>query len=162
MYTEALGIAIFLTGVGVFSITMGIVVSAGKMKSWWLLWDTPITPIAVFHIMIPGGIAFIIMGMAFLLPDIVGRRRAFGYGLLLLFISYILVFWQPRWLIPKWLLWLEDHHGEIYDQLREEAQKMGAREWEKRVSTQEGLEVWAMEVRRKYGWDHPNAGSPYR
>ena len=80
--------------------------------------------------------------------------------MLLFIVAIILAFWRPRWLVPRWLLWLEDNHGEIYDQLREEAQKLGAREWEKRVSTQEGLEAWAMEVRRKYGWDHPDAGSP--
>jgi hypothetical protein len=39
--------------------------------------------------------------------------------------------------------------------LRIEAEQLGPREWEKRVSTQEGLEAWALEVRRKYGIDLP-------
>jgi hypothetical protein len=161
MHTEALGLTILLAGFGVFSIAVGIGIRAGKRKRWWLMWDTPITPIAAAHIMIPGGIAFLIISIAFLLPDVESRRRVFGYGLLLMFSSWVLAIWRPRWLVPKWLLWLEDNHGEIYAQLREEAQKLGAREWERRVSTQEGLEEWAMEVRRKYGWDHPDAGSPF-
>jgi hypothetical protein len=140
---------------------MGIVVRTGKMKSWWLMWDTPITPIAVFPTMLPGGVALFMWSLALLFPELDGKIRLFECGMLLFILTIILTFWRPRWLVPRWLLWLEDNHGEIYAQLREEAQKLGAREWEKRVSTQEGLEEWAMEVRRKYGWDHPDAGNPF-
>lgn len=157
-----MSVPICLTGFGLCVIAIGIGIRAGKKKGWWLMWDTPITPIAAAHVMIPGGITFLLLSLAVLLPELEDRRRLFNFVMLFLILTIILAFWRPRWLVPRWLLWLEDNHGEIYDQLREEAQKLGAREWEKRVSTQEGLEAWAMEVRRKYGWDHPDAGSPYQ
>jgi hypothetical protein len=162
MYREYVELALVFAGLGVLSIAVGIGIRAGKRKRWWLMWDTPITPIAAAHIMIPVGVSLLLWSLAILFPSLDERVRLFDFGILLFIVTVILAFWRPRWLVPKWLLWLEDNHGEIYDQLREEAQKLGAREWEKRVRTQAGLEVWAMEVRRKYGWDHPDAGSPYR
>jgi hypothetical protein len=161
MGSEYIDLALVFAGMGLLFIGVGIGIRAGKKKGWWLMWDTPITPIAAAHIMIPGGIALLFWSLAALFPDLDERVRLFECGMLLFMIAVILAIWRPRWLVPKWLLWLEDNHGEIYAQLREEAQKLGAREWEKRVSTQEGLEEWAMEVRRKYGWDHPDAGNPF-
>jgi hypothetical protein len=161
MYTEGIVLTLILSAIGVLALILGFSIRLGKYKTWWLIWDTPITPLAAAYLGIPLGIGMLVLALAVLFPDLEDRRRVFDYATILLITSFILAFWRPRWLVPRWLLWLEDNHGEIYAQLREEAQKLGAREWEKRVSTQEGLEEWAMEVRRKYGWDHPDAGNPF-
>jgi hypothetical protein len=68
------------------------------------------------------------------------------------FISLILAMWQPRWLLPQWYSWLLDKHGDIIYLLEEEARGLGGKEeWERRASTQESLEAWVAEVRRKHG-----------
>jgi hypothetical protein len=69
----------------------------------------------------------------------------------MLFISLILAMWQPRWLLPQWYSWLLDKHGNIIYLLEEEARRLGGEEWERRASTQESLEAWVAEVRRKHG-----------
>jgi hypothetical protein len=58
---------------------------------------------------------------------------------------------RPRWLVPPWLRWLEDNHKDILGLLKNEARKMGGNEWNRRVRTQEALEAWVEEVRRKHG-----------
>ncbi len=52
---------------------------------------------------------------------------------------------------PKWLKWLEQEHGDILRLLKEEANKMPYPEWDNQVETQEGLENWVAEVRKKHG-----------
>ena len=70
----------------------------------------------------------------------------------LLIVTYILAMWQPWWLKPKWLRWLEKEHGRIIQVLWEEVRKEG-HSWERRVRTQEQLEQWVAEVKRKRGLD---------
>jgi hypothetical protein len=161
MNIENIGIALTLGVISLIMLVWGILVRSGKVKGWWVLKDTPIVPINAVYMTLPASVSFFMSAVALLWPELDERTRLFEYSGFVLILGIILTFWRPRWLVPRWLLWLEDNHGEIYSQLREEAQKLGAREWEKRVSTQEGLEEWAMEVRRKYGWDHPDAGNPF-
>lgn len=75
---------------------------------------------------------------------------AFYVGIPLILFSVILTMWQPRWLKPKWLRWLETYDRSILPLLREEARKDGWPSWNERVKTQEGLEEWVAEVRRKH------------
>jgi len=64
----------------------------------------------------------------------------------------ICLIWQPRWLKPAWLQWLEDHYGSRLEKMFQAARKMGPREWEAQVRTQADLEQWAERVARKYKW----------
>ena len=58
----------------------------------------------------------------------------------------MLGFWfmyrPPRWLQPRWILWLEEEYGYCLPILIEEAQKMNRWQWESRVRSQAGLQAW--------------------
>jgi hypothetical protein len=62
-----------------------------------------------------------------------------------------LLIWQPSWLKPYWLRWLEDNYGHMMDFMFEEARRMG-RSWEAQVRTQADLEAWADSVAQRRGW----------
>ncbi len=64
----------------------------------------------------------------------------------------ILLIWQPRWLKPIWLRWLEDNYGHVLELMFEEARQMGVRTWEAQVKTQADLEAWADSIAKKHGW----------
>ena len=68
-----------------------------------------------------------------------------------LVLSYIFAYFEPNWLSPEWYRWLKEEHGDILPYLAEEAHQMGREEWLKRVETQEDLEQWVAELRRKHG-----------
>ena len=70
---------------------------------------------------------------------------------LLWVLGVALIILQPRFIQPAWYRWLVDHHGDVLPQLRKEARKLGRHKWAQRVRTQEGLERWVRDVRRKYG-----------
>jgi hypothetical protein len=139
-------------GLGLGSLLLGISIRAGKYKTWWLIKSTPIVPVAAAYIGIPFSIPLFVLALSAFLPDLHARRRALDImGVSLVAVS-ILAIWRPRWLAPKWLLWLEDNHADIiYPLLQKEARKMGGQAWESRVRTQAGLEQWVAEVRRQHG-----------
>ena len=48
---------------------------------------------------------------------------------------------------PAWVTWLESHYDQNQiDQLRQQAQTIGLRQWEAQVRTQRDLEEWIMSV----------------
>jgi len=51
---------------------------------------------------------------------------------------------------PDWYRWVKKEHGDILPYLVRDAYELGREAWMERVRTQEGLEEWATEVRRKY------------
>ena len=65
--------------------------------------------------------------------------------------SYIIAILEPNWMSPAWYRWLKKYHGDIMPYLVRDAQRLGRKVWMERVKTQEGLEEWAAEVRRKQG-----------
>jgi hypothetical protein len=72
---------------------------------------------------------------------------AFGiYGM-----GFVLAYLEPSWLAPKWYRWLKREHGDILPDLAEEAHQLGREAWLKRVETQEDLEQWVEDFRRKHG-----------
>lgn len=144
----------FIIGTGF--LILGIAVRAGIIKRWWLMKSTPITPISFAYIAIPTALLlFVIPVLIVFISNPTVRGTVFVYLICPILITIIaLTLWQPRWLKPKWLRWLEDNHNALLPLLREDAKRMGARKWEKRVNTQEGLENWVEEVRRKNKFDH--------
>jgi hypothetical protein len=64
--------------------------------------------------------------------------------------GFIFAYFEPEWLSPAWYRWLKKEHGDILPYLAEEAHQLGRKKWLKQVQTQEDLERWAEEVRRKY------------
>jgi hypothetical protein len=140
---------IFLV-LGISVLGYGILIQTGKIKSWWLLRSNPIVPEAAAYLGIPFSISLFVLATAAFFPDIETRRRILFFAIFISLISFLLAVWRPSWLTPKWLLWLEKYHDDILSLLREEARVLGGREWSKRVHTQEDLEIWVAEVRRKH------------
>jgi len=70
-----------------------------------------------------------------------------GFGVL----GCIFYVFQPSFLKPAWLKWLEREHGDIMPLLIQDVHELGDSVWQKRVETQAGLEDWVAEVRRKHG-----------
>jgi hypothetical protein len=95
----------------------------------------------------------IVLGISLLMPKPELVRRVWAVGVFPLgIIAVLVVVFQPKWLKPKWVRWLEENHGDILDLLIEEARKTPQwTDWAKQVSTQKGLEEWVAEVRRKHG-----------
>jgi amino acid permease len=139
---------------GMGFIIFGMLIRSGKQKAWFLQKSYPVlAPKAFAFALIPAGIAFLVAAVTALLPDMETRGKAFVYGSMPIFlIALVLAMWQPGWLLPQWYRWLLHEHGDIIRLLEEEARGLGSREeWERRASTQESLEVWVAEVRRKHG-----------
>ncbi len=151
---ELLGMACLFGGIGVSALVFGILIWTGKIKSWWLLEFNPLVPEAAAYLGIPFSITLFILTLVLFVPGLEGRRQGLCYASISLAIAFILAVWRPRWLTPKWLLWLETHHDDILPLLKKDAQQIGGRAWSARVRTQAGLEAWVAEVRRKQGLHH--------
>lgn len=151
MNTEALGLTVIFVVIGLGMFSIGVPIRLGIIKNWWILAFNPIVPELIIYLYIPVSFSFFLMAIAFLLPELEDRKNLFWYTIIWIIISIIVSLFRPCFLLPKWLCWLEKNHGDILSLLREEARKLGGKEWSKRVETQEGLEDWVAEVRRKYG-----------
>ena len=64
----------------------------------------------------------------------------------------VTLIWQPVWLKPAWLQWLEANYGPVMEKLFKKARQMGVSQWEAEVKTQAGLEQWADNIARKNKW----------
>ncbi len=149
---DRVGFLITLVSIGIGFLLLGISVRLGRFKSWWLLKFNPIVPEIGAYLGIPASITFFVWASIAFFSDVDTRRQIFVYcGGPSLIVTFLLSIWRPRWLAPKWLLWLEDYHNDVLPLLKKEAQHMGGREWEDRVYTQADLEQWVAEVRRKHG-----------
>jgi len=75
----------------------------------------------------------------FILAYISGPFFVVGFGLAI---------WQPRWLIPAWLIWIVEHNYDIRSLLAKEARRIP--NWTQRIRSQADLEAWVAEVRQKH------------
>jgi|GEM_PF-1274989 len=65
--------------------------------------------------------------------------------------------WQPVWLKPAWLQWLEaNYKPPVLERMFKAAHRMGVPQWETQVKTQAGLEQWADGLARKHKWKRIN------
>ena len=132
-------------------LTWGILARLGYLRASYTLKGHPvIAPRSLVYGLIPLGLGAGLLAIGPLLPEEI-RPNLVSYGLGPLWIlTLILAIWQPWWLKPAWLRWLEKEHGDILGILWKEVRKEG-HAWERRVQTQEQLEAWVTEVRRKHG-----------
>jgi hypothetical protein len=65
--------------------------------------------------------------------------------------SFVFAYLEPGWMSPAWYRWLKHEHDDILPYLAQEAHELGRAEWLARVQTQEDLEQWVEEFRRKHG-----------
>ncbi len=150
---------LFFSLIGFLLLLSGLLVRSGKFKTLVFVKGTPVLmPKAIKNMFIPLGITFIIWGgiLSDFVPDIDTRNLLFNWFVLpLLLVSMVLGVWNPRWLQPQWLNYLEDEYGTVMWKLLDEARK-DVPSWSRRVRTQAGLEEWAEETRIKLGYPpHP-------
>jgi hypothetical protein len=154
MDTEAICIISSLITGGVIAIALGIWTRLGKNRAWYLVPNYYVLLPKSGHYALPIiGLMLIVLGISLLMPKPELVRRVWAVGVFPLgIIAVLVVVFQPKWLKPKWVRWLEENHGDILDLLIEEARKTPKwTDWAKQVSTQKGLEEWVAEVRRKHG-----------
>lgn len=142
--------------IGIGFVALSLSTYIGFDKFWWWSKSTPVVPTGIIFGAFPVGLMFFLMAYIFYYQDqgVISaeiRDSLLYYGVTpLMFLALLFTVWQPRWLKPKWMLWLETHHRSILPLLREEARKEDWQSWNERVKTQEGLEEWVAEVRRKH------------
>jgi hypothetical protein len=131
-------------------LTWGILVRIGYLRTSYAVRGNPVfAPPALLHSLTFLGLA---MGFLAVIPFVPKETRPdlVDYVIIPLWIlTLVLAIWQPRWLKPKWLRWLEREHGDIIEVLWKEVREEG-HSWGRRVRTQEELEAWVAEVRRKH------------
>lgn len=153
MDNKLLLIASCLGATGLLALILGVLTRLGYYRSIYSFKGGSVyTPRGFIFAFIPLGIGMIVFAILVILPP--PKPDEFDPVLYLLgpllIISYILAMWQPWWLKPKWLRWLEKEHGDIIEILWEEVRK-DKWGWERRTRTQEGLEAWVNEMRQKHG-----------
>ncbi len=145
--------------VGVYCLYQGIRFQQGYNKKYHYFPAAHYRAQAFFNLAIPIGIAFLMWALSLfiggiLFPDaelsqIVGKWFIAG-GFIIIFIGWALMFFPKSIVHPAWVRWLQREHSDILDILEKEAKVMGLNVWEEHVKTQQGLEQWVDEVRRKY------------
>ena len=153
---------IALTFFAVVTLAIGLYVRFGGFKSLYLAPGIPVLmPRALQNVPIPLGItlfALLITGSD-LFPDVETRRSLFDWVVIPLFLATLfLAAWPPRWLKPRWLVYLEDTYGSVMWRLLDEARK-NIPAWTRRVRTQQGLEEWAEETYLRLGYPPRQAKS---
>ena len=143
---------IFLLSIGGVGLVSGFFMWTGRLKTWFLVRRIPVLlPTAFFNgSVVLLGLVPITLAVAALTGKLI---LLWCLVLPLMMLALVLAIWQPWWIQPAWYRWLEEHHGDIIPLLQEEARAMGRWNWQRRVATQEGLERWVAEVRRKHGLD---------
>ncbi len=153
MVGEGEFILICIGSVGILFFVVGILVRLGIWRAIYAAKGYPVyMPRALGFVLIPSGVMFLLLWLILSLPVPKETRGDLVMYVLAptLISTYILAMWQPWWLKPKWLRWLEEEHGTIIELLWEDVRK-NLWGWERRVRTQKDLEKWVDEVRRKHG-----------
>ena len=145
--------ALLFALIGLGFLGIALMLAAGD-KYWWWQKSNPIVPTNIVFGAIPAVLLFFFLAGLFFFGETLTvevRRRLFIYVTWpLILLTLIFTIWQPRWLKPKWLRWLESHHKSILPLLWEEARKEGYEKWHLNVASQEDLEKWVKKVKRKH------------
>lgn len=138
---------------GTITFIVGLYARLGFMRAIFAVKGNPVfAPPNLIYGAIPLGLSIMLIAFGGLFPTQTLRDWSLNTAFLLTALAITLAIWQPWWLKPKWLRWLEQEHKSILPVLWEEVRKEG-HAWERRVRTQEQLEVWVAEVRHKHGLD---------
>jgi hypothetical protein len=135
-----------LLGISVFCFGFGIYRFKGPVSVWYIAYG--VGSVEVNYISIPLGInvASLALATSTFIPG--------NWKIPVIFLgtgSLIGGFIFARRLFkPTWLRWLEKKHGGIMPILQNEIQRIGPESWDYKINTQEELEAWVAEVRRKH------------
>ncbi len=154
---------LFTFGLGSLIFGWGMWIRLGRTKRHFLVQGpAPFFGPANYHFGILLGATLIILGIAGLPGDVETRQDLLGYLFIpSLILAFIVGFWQPWWLKPKWIRQLQENHPDIYPFLREAAQEeVGtdqekAEEWASKMDTVESQNEWVAEVRKRLGMPDP-------
>ncbi len=135
----------FFFSISISSLLLGIYRLKGPVSVWFLA----LSPYGAgsAYGTIPLGLGLLLWSFAFLpfVPTNWQLPLLFGGGIEVFLGLFIL----PKLLKPKWLLWLEKEHGRLIPLLQNEIQEMGYKNWDRQINTQEELEEWVLEMKRK-------------
>jgi hypothetical protein len=135
----------FLTMIGGILARLGIYKSLYAMRG-----NSAFAPDTLAYIVIPASLIFFMFAFALLLPTVEMRSKFIMYAIFpYQAFLIVLAVWQPEWLKPKWLRWLEREHRDIIQLLWKDIQE-DRWYWESRVRTQAELEAWVAEVRQRH------------
>jgi hypothetical protein len=144
-----MNVTLFLGILGLICIVIGISFHLGYFRGPIVYWTTATSgiyataPIGV-------GLLFLSLMTQFPYPNKIGiwlMTVAFVF----LTIGIVLGLTMPQFLTPWWFRYLRENYGEsfIFVLLKDAADNYSS--WTKQTQTQEGLEAWVAEVRRKHG-----------
>jgi hypothetical protein len=150
-------------GLGLVVFGYGLAIRLGYYKRYFLVrGPAPLFGPANYHYGILLGSTLIILGLAGLPGDVETRQGLLGFFFIpSLILAFIVGFWQPWWLKPKWISQLKENHPDIYPFLREAAQEevctdqKKAEEWASKMDTVESQNEWVAEVRQRLGMPEP-------
>ena len=126
----------------------------GLDKRWFVMPAEPLISRG-FYFFLPSflvGSAIMLVSTLFVIRDpnnndvLLLQFSVLGFWVL----GFTFAYFEPEWLAPTWYRWLKREHGDILPYLEQEANSLGRAAWLKRVQTQEGLEEWVADVRRKH------------
>jgi hypothetical protein len=140
-------LTIFFFSLSVILLGLGIYRLKGPVSVWFLA----ATPYGAgnAYAPLPLGLGMFFWSITFIsfTPE-TWRLPLFYAGGVVMFLG-LLIF--PRLLKPAWLRWLEREHNKIIPLLQTEIQAMGYQNWDRHINSQQDLEQWVAEVRRKHG-----------
>jgi hypothetical protein len=152
--TEFIILMLILFGAGIFSVYFGVTGLKGHRRRSYIF------PLDYGYVAGLGNYGSIPLGiMAISWPFILvflGDSETWGLTCacisgLVGFAGVLLGVLQPKFMEPQWYRWLMENHEDIWYLLQKDVRQMGLDVWQRRTTTQEGLEVWVAEVRRKNG-----------
>jgi hypothetical protein len=158
------GVMLIGFGLGSPFVCLGMAIRLGYTKRYFLVrGPAPFFGPANYHFLLLAGAVLCVLGAIALPPaDVETRQDLLGHVFVPCFIlAFVVGFWQPWWLKPKWIRQLKQNHPDIYPFLREAAQEeVGTdrdkiREWERKMDTVEGQNEWVAEVRKRLGMPDP-------
>jgi hypothetical protein len=161
--TDACVVFLATFGVGSLIFGWGMWIRVGRTKRYFLVrGPAPFFGPANYHFGILLGALAIILGLTMLPGDAETRQDLLGCLFMpSLILGFIVGFWQPWWLKPKWIGQLQDNHPDVYPFLREAAQeevgtdRKKAEEWASKMDTVESQNEWVAEVRKRLGMPDP-------
>lgn len=129
---------------GGFFIVVGVVVRLGLWKGWY--WRSR-----------GGALAYIPMGIVFLLYSYISEIQAIGgniyYGYIAVFLFFIAltVYFSlkpPSWMKPKWVTWIEKYPKRVVKAMKEAVSEEDV-DWKSHVSDEESVDQWAKKFHTK-------------
>jgi hypothetical protein len=133
-------------GVGIVGVGIFVIVKLGLIKSWFILKTLPgLLSARMIYAAFPFGLSFLLLTIFPFLPSYDPRHPSLAFFAVLLggpVFGFWFMYRPPKWIVPKWLRWLEREYGYCVDILLEDAQRMGRWDWEWQVRSQAGMQTW--------------------